>query len=84
MTIETYIELRGTHGKSVKEIQEDHHLSEATVLTFELSYTCYLNKVSLDSAIKLMSKIYSINLSTGTATFNPFEEVQKMEKRKKV
>lgn len=72
MTIEQYINLRDS-GKEVENIKEEFLLSEATVLTFELGYTCYLNKVSLDSAIDFMSKTVLFDPSKcSTTTFNPF------------
>lgn len=73
MTIEYYIKLRKLN-KEFEEIREEFSLNEATVLTFELGYICYLNKIPLNSAIELMSKMVSIDPSKGCTTLNPFKK----------
>lgn len=56
MTIEEYINHRD-NGQSLEEIQNDKLLSEATILTLELGYQCYLRKLPLDKAISIIKNI---------------------------
>ncbi|MEN2464932.1 hypothetical protein [Ornithinibacillus sp. JPR2-1] len=53
MPIEKYLKMR-ERGKSIEEIQSENHLSEGTVYTLELGYQCYLKKIPLDKAIKVI------------------------------
>lgn len=55
MTIERYIKER-ENEKTLDDIQEENRLSEATAWTFELSYQCYLKKVSLDKATLIVTR----------------------------
>ncbi|CAM3732938.1 hypothetical protein [Mesobacillus zeae] len=56
VTIEVYLKMRN-NGKSLEEIQKENALSEGTAYTLELGYQCYLKKLSLDKAIKIIQKV---------------------------
>lgn len=53
MTIEVYIKKRNK-DISLQQIQKDAALSDGTVYTLELGYQCYLKKIPLDQAIKII------------------------------
>lgn len=55
MIIERYIKLRDS-GQCDGQIQYDNKLSEATLLTLELGYQCYLKRLPLDKAITIIKK----------------------------
>ena len=52
-TIEKYLKMRDS-GKTLEDIQKENCLSEGTVYTLELGYQCYLKKLPLDKAIKII------------------------------
>jgi hypothetical protein len=56
MTMERYLKLR-YKGTTVQEIQNEYELSESTVWTLELGYTCFLKGIPLDEAIKAIFSI---------------------------
>lgn len=53
MTIEVYL-MKRNEGKTLKEIQVEKSLSEATVYTLELGYQCYLAELNLEEAIEII------------------------------
>lgn len=55
MTIEKYLKMRDK-GLSLENVMWEHSLSEATAYTLELGYQCYLKKLPLDMAIKLIQE----------------------------
>jgi len=55
MTIEQYLKLRDK-GNTLDQIQKNHYLSEGTVWTLELGYQCYLKKLPLDKAVKIIKE----------------------------
>lgn len=71
MSIEQYIKYRNA-GKQIEEIQNEYLLSEATALTLELGYQCYLKNISLDKAINLVDRIVILSADESKhTTFNP-------------
>ncbi|MDU0078200.1 hypothetical protein RUW00_22015 [Bacillus sp. IS1] len=58
MTMERYLKLR-YNGKTMKEIQNEYELSDSTVWTLELGYTCFLKGIPLDEAVKAIFSIES-------------------------
>ncbi|WP_170211245.1 hypothetical protein [Robertmurraya siralis] len=56
MTIEQYLKRRD-NGELLEDIQKEKNLSEGTVYTLGLSYQCYLKKLPLDAAIKIIQSV---------------------------